>query len=272
MGRLLPAIVIGISPGSRTGIPGQPKAAKTATARDGFARVTQSERDEPDVAATPWDAAGQDSRPPVPLRPAAAGGLGRTIRGSFACDQKGSDWSRRPTGLAGTPAGRQALLVSDIVRRNPMTGPPPSASSSPALRSCLGPTRVRVDDENIDRRGVEAAGKALRIVRKKLHEEPLGPGCGERGSRCPTRLPDRDNAGISRSLHGSWGRGSIDSLGSESLLSHSRVDRRPLSSSYDTRPNIASWIDSTPPSAARVCPSRRMAFPDGRCSRLQGIR
>jgi hypothetical protein len=41
-----------IGPGSRTGSPQQPEVAKSAKARNGFALVKQSERDQPDVAAT----------------------------------------------------------------------------------------------------------------------------------------------------------------------------------------------------------------------------
>ena len=40
-----------IVPGSRTGSPQQPEVAKRAKARDGFALVKQSERDQPDVTA-----------------------------------------------------------------------------------------------------------------------------------------------------------------------------------------------------------------------------
>jgi hypothetical protein len=42
-----------INPGSRTGCPQQPEVANSAKARDGFALVKQSERDEPDVTAAP---------------------------------------------------------------------------------------------------------------------------------------------------------------------------------------------------------------------------
>ena len=40
-----------IGPGSRTGCPQQPEVANSAKARDGFALVKQSERNQPDVAA-----------------------------------------------------------------------------------------------------------------------------------------------------------------------------------------------------------------------------
>jgi hypothetical protein len=42
-----------IGPGWRTGSPPQPEVANSAKARDGFALVKKSERDQPDVAATP---------------------------------------------------------------------------------------------------------------------------------------------------------------------------------------------------------------------------
>lgn len=48
------------APGSRTGSPQQPEVAKSTKARDGFALIKQSERDQPDVVAAsqragvPW--------------------------------------------------------------------------------------------------------------------------------------------------------------------------------------------------------------------------
>ena len=41
-----------IGPGSRTGSPQEPEVAKSAKASDGFALGKQSERNQPDVAAT----------------------------------------------------------------------------------------------------------------------------------------------------------------------------------------------------------------------------
>jgi hypothetical protein len=76
-----------IGPGLRTGCPKQPEVANRAKARDGFALVKQSERDQPDIAA----AVRALERNPSPTR---AISFAHAIR-EVSCDRGGVGFARQ---------------------------------------------------------------------------------------------------------------------------------------------------------------------------------